>query len=60
MDLCIFNLILIQNSKRHESYRRTYETTKLKIKHLINEDEMKPKAVFHTIVEDQGGVKNAS
>lgn len=40
-------------------YKRTTETTKTNIKGLINLQKKKPKAVFHEIVEEQGGIEKA-
>jgi hypothetical protein len=47
-----------RNSNRNEGYRRADETTKQNIKHLNNEEKLKPKAVFHKTVEDQGHIES--
>lgn len=46
--------------KKCESYKKTIETTKTNIKRLINlPKKNKTKAVFHEIVEKQGGIEKA-
>lgn len=54
-----FNLFLMETVKKCESYKRTTETTKTNIKGLINLKKKirKPKAVFHEIVQEQGGIE---
>lgn len=49
----------METVKKCESYKRTTETTKTNIKGLINLKKKirKPKAVFHEIVQEQGGIE---
>ena len=45
------------NNKKQESFKRTKETTKEKIKGLCKEIKTN-KDIYNTVIEDQGGLEN--
>lgn len=49
-----------KNSKSLEKYQRTNDSAKLRIRTLLSDGKKKPKDIFHTILEEQGGIENTS